>query len=144
MSKFRKKPPVIEATRWFKNGDHPLDYAEAITGYEGGELRDFPAAYAREHGWEGQIVRYFRRPDIDGESACRECGAIFNAHGWIDKGGSGLIVCPGDWVITSQGIIYPAKPAIFAETYEPVATCIVEGCSETRVHIHPTASEVLA
>ena len=25
MSKFRKKPVVIEATQWFKNGDHPLD-----------------------------------------------------------------------------------------------------------------------
>ena len=24
MGKFRKKPVVIEATRWFKNGDHPL------------------------------------------------------------------------------------------------------------------------
>jgi len=23
MSKWRKKPVVIEATRWFKNGDHP-------------------------------------------------------------------------------------------------------------------------
>lgn len=23
MSKYRKKPVVIEATRWFKNGDHP-------------------------------------------------------------------------------------------------------------------------
>jgi len=23
--KYRKKPVVIEATRWFKNGDHPED-----------------------------------------------------------------------------------------------------------------------
>ena len=27
MAKFRKKPVVIDATQWFKNGDHPLDYA---------------------------------------------------------------------------------------------------------------------
>ena len=25
MSKYRKKPVVIEATQWFKNGDHPED-----------------------------------------------------------------------------------------------------------------------
>lgn len=28
MSKFRKKPVVIEATQWFKNGDHPCDGTE--------------------------------------------------------------------------------------------------------------------
>lgn len=26
--KFRKKPVVIEATQWFKNGDHPEVYAK--------------------------------------------------------------------------------------------------------------------
>ncbi len=25
MAKFHKKPVVIEAVQWFKNGDHPLD-----------------------------------------------------------------------------------------------------------------------
>ncbi len=39
MSLFRKKPIVIEATQWHKNGDHPLDYAEDTVGPEGGELR---------------------------------------------------------------------------------------------------------
>jgi hypothetical protein len=26
--KFRKKPVVIEATQWFKNGDHPMVYTK--------------------------------------------------------------------------------------------------------------------
>lgn len=30
--KFRKKPVVIEATPWFKNGDHPLDYSRDHDG----------------------------------------------------------------------------------------------------------------
>jgi hypothetical protein len=30
--KFRKKPVVIEAAQWFKNGDHPLDYTEKHDG----------------------------------------------------------------------------------------------------------------
>ena len=32
--KYRKKPVVIEASQWFKNGDHPLDYVDE----EGKEL----------------------------------------------------------------------------------------------------------
>lgn len=33
MSKFRKKPVVIEAVQWFKHGDHPevLTYGESIS-----------------------------------------------------------------------------------------------------------------
>ncbi len=33
MAKFRKKPVVIEATQWFKMGDHPL-VKPAIVGNE--------------------------------------------------------------------------------------------------------------
>lgn len=40
--KYRKKPVVIEATQWFKNGDHPLDYSQTHDGFENGELRQFP------------------------------------------------------------------------------------------------------
>ena len=29
--KFRKKPVVIDATQWFKNGDHPDDGQETFT-----------------------------------------------------------------------------------------------------------------
>lgn len=28
MAKYRKRPVVVEATRWFKNGDHPQDVAQ--------------------------------------------------------------------------------------------------------------------
>lgn len=99
--KFRKKPVVIEATQWFKNGDHPLDYA---------------------NGWEGEVVRYFRHPDkaYAGERQCEKCGEIMHKHGWIDTLEGGHIVCPGDWIITGvKGEHYPCKPDIFAQTYEP-------------------------
>ena len=32
MPKFRKKPVVVEAHRWFKNGDHPEDNCGSFTG----------------------------------------------------------------------------------------------------------------
>ena len=128
MAKFRKKPVVIEAVQWFKNGDHPADYAEDRPGWHRDEATGellfivITGAYAKAHEWEGQVVRYFRRPDIDGQSACRNCTTSvvwMHDHGWIDTKEGGHIVCPGDWIITGiQGERYPCKPDIFAATYE--------------------------
>lgn len=111
MSKFRKRPVVIDATQWFRNGDHPDD----------GDDR-FPATseFAGER-FEGRVVRYFRHPRVSGDTPCQHCGLIMHVHGWIDTKESGHIVCPGDWVITGiQGERYPCKPDIFEATYEAV------------------------
>jgi hypothetical protein len=107
--KFRKKPVVIEATQWLKNGDHPEDNCptiETVTGnFEG----------------EGKVVRYYRTPRLDGQDACKHCGVIMHLHGWIDTLEGGHIVCPGDWIITGvKGERYPCKPDIFHATYEAV------------------------
>lgn len=106
MPKFVKKPVVIEANRWFKNGDHPLD--------DDGRFQD-----GEKH--EGQIVRYFhlRWPDISGDQKCGLCNIELHRHGWIETLDGGHIVCPGDWIITGvKGEMYPCKPDIFAATYE--------------------------
>ena len=119
--RFRKKPVEVDATRWFKNGDHPGDYEKDTAGFENGELRTFTGAERKSKGWEGGVVRYFRRPDVAGNLACRHCGRRMNDHGWIDTLEGGHIVCPGDWVITGvKGEHYPCKPDIFEATYEPV------------------------
>jgi hypothetical protein len=109
MAAYRKKPVVIDANQWFKNGDHPLDGTQRIEGGEyDGEL------------FEGKVVRYYRTPECDGQTSCKHCGQIMHVHGWIDTLEGGHIVCPGDWVITGvQGENYPCKPDIFAATYEP-------------------------
>jgi hypothetical protein len=111
MTQYRKKPVVIEATQWFKNGDHPLD---AITVINGGEDGPFDS--------EGKVVRYFRHPDVGGETACKHCSERMHVHGWIDTLEGGHIVCPGDWIITGvKGENYPCKPDVFAATYDAVA-----------------------
>lgn len=47
--KFRKKPVVVEATQWFKNGDHPLDYNNDQDGFEGfANFANLVAAHERE------------------------------------------------------------------------------------------------
>ncbi len=121
MAKFRKKPVVVEATEWNKNGDHPEDYANEKVGFENGETRTWAGAECKANGWEGQVVRYFRRPDVPGDKPCEHCGLTMHVHGWIDTMEGGHIVCPGDWIITGvQGERYPCKPDIFVATYEPV------------------------
>ncbi len=123
MSAYRKKPVTIEASQWFKNGDHPLDYAGDTVGFENGLSRTFTGEERKARGWEGAIVRYYRTPDDSGERACSHCGVRMHEHGWIDTLEGGHKVCPGDWIITGvKGEHYPCKPDIFAETYEPAPT----------------------
>lgn len=102
--KYRKLPVIIEATQWFKNGDHPLDYS---------------TEEQERQGWEGEKVRYYRTPDLDGKTPCKHCGDIMHNHGWIDTLEGGHIVCPGDFIITGvKGEYYTCKPDIFHMTYE--------------------------
>lgn len=98
-NKFRAMPVEVEAHRWEKNGDHPLD--------RGGET-------------EGDLVRYFRTPDTDGERVCKSCGVRMHCHGWIDTAaGSYYIVCPGDWIVTDpSGGHFPCRPDRFEALYE--------------------------
>lgn len=108
MSKFRKMPAIIDAVQWFKNGDHPEDNCYYIDDKS-------PNRYLSE----GEIVRYFRRPDVSGISLCSICRSLFHGHGWIDTLEGGHIVCPGDWIITGvKGEHYPCKPDIFEATYK--------------------------
>jgi hypothetical protein len=108
MPKYRKKPVVIEASQWFKNGDHPLDYGNKS-----------PEAVA--NSYEGDVVRYYRHPDVAGNKPCEQCGKPHHVHGWIDTLEQGHRVCPGDWIITGvAGELYPCKDEIFRLTYEPV------------------------
>ena len=109
MAKYRKKPVIIEATQWFRNGDHPEDNSRTLIDPETGPFLT-----------EGDIVHSFgRRLDVDSSEFCKLCGEIFGNHGWIDTLEGGHIVCPGDWIITGvKGEMYPCKPDIFAATYD--------------------------
>jgi len=111
--KYRKKPVVIEASQWFKNGDHPDDKSMMLLSTGEASAEGFLS--------EGKVVRYYRRPECDGQHKCMYCNDIMHNHGWIDTMEGGHIVCPGDWIITGvKGERYPCKPNIFEATYEPV------------------------
>ena len=102
MSKYRKRPVVIDAHQWFRNGDHPRDYS----GHQ---------------NLGGMLVRRYRRPDVHGGDRCGTCVNLMEDHGWLDTLEGGHVVCPGDWIITGvKGEKYPCKPDIFEATYEAV------------------------
>ena len=109
---YRKKPIVIQATQWFKNGDHPGD--DVFRPFE--DTSKVPTEPR-----EGKIVRYYRNPGVSGTDYCAYCKRFFYDHGWIDTLEGGHIVCPGDWIITGvNDEHYPCKSDIFEKTYEKV------------------------
>lgn len=106
MPKYVKNPVIIEAHQWLKNGDHPQDNCYLVDSV--------PNPFMSE----GEVVRYYRRPEINGLELCQQCANTLHEHGWIDTLEGGHVVCPGDFIITGvEGEHYPCKPRIFAKTY---------------------------
>jgi hypothetical protein len=117
VTRWQPKRIVVEAHQWHANGDHPDDNCRMITPDRPGTTESF---------WsEGEMVRYYRNPDDDGQRECGDCGVRMHDHGWIDQGLRGDIVCPGDFVVSlplpTPGLIgdFPVRPDVFAAAYEP-------------------------
>ena len=96
MARYKLRPSLVEATQWFKNGDHPEDNSEELDGSDGPFLS------------EGHVVRRYRHPTIDGQTKCSKCENIYHNHGWIDMMAEdkGITICPGDWVILKHNGFY--------------------------------------
>ena len=88
--KYRKKPVVIEATQWFKMGDHPMVHKPTTTKHLDAE-------------WE-------RRQGLPAGSI----GEIRTLEGWLSVTPGDYIITG------VKGEVYPCKPDIFEMTYEPV------------------------
>ena len=88
--KFRKKPVVIEATQWFKNGDHSVVRASLHPEFNFNTKCNICKGNIQVHGWIDTL-----------EGGYRVC-----PKDWIITG--------------IKGENYPCKPDIFDATYEPV------------------------
>jgi hypothetical protein len=88
MAKFRKKPIVIEATQWFKNGDHPdVEVPELL--HEQARRKCAACSETMDtHGWIDTL----------------EGKHVVCPSDWIITG--------------IQGERYPCKQDIFEKTYE--------------------------
>ena len=123
--RYQSKIIQIEATQWFKNGDHPKD--DVLRPFEDtGEIPTEPR--------EGAVVRYFRHPLNGSGTLCPNCMYLINSHGFIDTRQGGHKVCPSDWIITDlqTGETYPCKDDVFqrkyfeipsAENIPPISEC---------------------
>jgi hypothetical protein len=115
MPKFRKKPVVIEAVNW--NGhtlgltNAPVDLSQAAD----------PSVKLEMPEWMPQCL-----PGLPTEALTRasvEVGQIRRCEDFLYIGTlEGVMAAAlGDWIIRGiKGEIYPCKPDIFAETYDPV------------------------
>ena len=102
MSKFRKKPVVIEAVqlRWSTWGEVCAFVGSVISEENPG--RNIPASEAAD--------------------TCGEPGPEYIAFDVTTVHGEKATVRHGDWIIPDgkPGTFYPCKPDIFAATYEPL------------------------
>ena len=118
--KYRKKPVIVDAQQWFKNGDHPDDDCTTFEAPVLGSTNCTEPVLT-----EGKIVRRFRNPDVGGEIVCKNCDYIMYWHGWVETLEGGQVVCPGDWIIKGHsdkhGVHYWAvKDDYFKKSYERV------------------------
>lgn len=110
MAKYKKRPTLIEATQWFRNGDHPDDEAHQIDSPDGPNRLT-----------EGKVVRQFRSLNIPGDRVCVTCGNTMKIHGELTstRNGEDEIICPGDYIITdAQGRRYKMPAKAFEMMYE--------------------------
>jgi hypothetical protein len=111
MAKYKKRPVLIEATQWFKNGDHPNDESYRL------DTPDGPTRIS-----EGKVVRYFKSLAIPGERICGKCGNQMQVHGELSNPHTGAeeFICPGDYILTdSLGHYYRMPAEEFETRYEP-------------------------
>lgn len=102
---YRKKPVIVDAVQWHKMGDH-------------------------------EKVESLKTDDLHPNGICKHCLQALTIHGWIKTLEGGHIVCPADWIIRGiAGEYYPCKPAIFAETYNPVKPEEMAAGDPARAHV---------
>lgn len=100
MSKFRKKPVVIEAVQW-----HGANLPEILAFADSGDRWKQSAGDCPNVGGWG-----IGHTPMD--------GVLF-----IPTPEGEMRANPGDWIIRGvKGELYPCKPDIFEKTYEPVET----------------------
>jgi len=116
----------VEATQWFRNGDHPFDDSKPVD-----------TAGPSSTLTEGKVVKFFRRLHIPGDRVCQECGNVMHKHGLIE-GVNGVeeTVHPGDYILTQKthGHFYRRSAVEFEamfEPYEPDKTVMLEATVES-------------
>ncbi len=93
MAKYRKIGIAVEASQWFKDGDHPQ-----------------------------VMMLNYRWTNVHDHKFCMNCKQKLEVHGWVDTSGDkGFSVCPGSFIIVEKGgHIYYQHSEPFAKNFEKV------------------------
>jgi len=109
VAKYRKKNSVVEATQWWKYGDHPKD------GFVG-LCNGIPPSTIEE----GMLVHRWSPNGESSDRACDTCGQKMLRHGWIQMF-IRVLVCPGDWIVTEDnGEYWTYRPDHFNKSFDLV------------------------
>lgn len=95
MTKYRKKPILIEAEQW-----KPGRELDGICPPNDTTRREYDLLAVHP-----------------------SCGCYYKDHAWVGphEGEGQVALCPGDWLITGvRGEHYPCKDGIFQATYDPL------------------------
>lgn len=132
MTQYRRKPALVEATQWFRNGDHPADESTPINR-PGGSSTTLT---------EGKIVKHYHA-GIPGDRVCPECGNVFHRHGLIEGlNGEQETVHPGDYICTNtKGDFYLRRQKEFEGLFEPYDGDR-DGIKGETVELEATQSEI--
>lgn len=117
-ARYRKRPVEIEAMRYI-----PPSHANPERGNQG-EISDWVDGDPtdRAEGAEGRrVIQPTQHWGLAGHPQCWDLIVQTLEDG--EEGGTQVdhIASPGDWIVKGiAGEIYPVKPRIFEQTYEPV------------------------
>ncbi len=95
---------AVEAHRWFRNGDHPLDECVAIP------VKGQPDLEATS---EGKVVKRWNAPvrNLLAEF-CKACDQPMTDHGMVDNQAQ-QVVCPGSWIVTN----FPDNYSVYSDEF---------------------------
>ena len=124
----------IEVYQWFKNGDHPGDYAKTLVSVEEGEIKEFTPEQQRELNKPGQVVRKYdpildehRIKATNPNGSCSKCMHSLEIHGILTglrPVTENVVVCPGDYIagpaLAIPGIHSVISAKDLALKYEPL------------------------
>jgi len=109
--KYQKKNATVKAHQWKKNGDYPGDQVYNYLD----ELENLQES-------EGKIVKKYYTKDLDDDfTVCNVCNQYMYSHGWLPYNFDGLLICPGDFIVTNPDNTYTImRENEFLNEYESI------------------------
>lgn len=112
MKRYTKKPVTIEASQWFKEGDH-----DGVGLFRYPPINPITGAISASE--KAILMGQMKHSEVPERFRRDSCHALMDDHGIIDTLEGEHVVCPGDWIIRGVvGELYSCKPDVFEMSYD--------------------------